>query len=121
MTIFISWGTTKPNEKLVALMLEKLKAFHIVRKPEFVFGHRWPEPDGTAKSYDPKCWHIRDDLCQANSSSRGLECAQALLEGLNEGFALAKGKQQCLQFESSALAAMFGITTPKVEKAKAKL
>ncbi len=91
--IFISWGVAKPDEKLVALMIEKLKAFHIVCKPEFVFGHRWPKPDGTAESYDVPCWHIRDNLCMAPAGSRGLERAQALLEGLNEGFALGKGKK----------------------------
>ncbi len=90
--IFISWGDKKPDQKLVDLMLTKMAAFHIVVKPQFVFGYRWPNPDGTAADYDRKCWHIRDDNSPATAGSRGLECCQAMLEGLQEGWNLAKGK-----------------------------
>lgn len=87
--ILISWGDKKPDEKLVELMIDKAKAFHVVYKPVFMYGYRWPKEDGTAESYDSKCWHIRDDLCTATADSRGLEGCRGLLEGLQEGWDLA--------------------------------
>ena len=86
--VLFSWGQTKPHTALVELMLTKAAAFHICRKPELVYGYRWPNADGTAADYDDKCWHIRDEGCTAGADSRGLECCQALLEGLQEGWAL---------------------------------
>lgn len=90
MTILISWDQAKPDQKLVDLMLEKAKAFHVIGTPILSYGHRWPNADGSAADYDRKCWHIRDDMCTAGANSSGLECCQALLEGLQEGWNLAK-------------------------------
>jgi hypothetical protein len=87
--VLFSWGSRKPDQLLVDLMLEKAKAFHVIREPKFVFGSRWPQPDGSTPSYDSECWHIRDDLSSAAQSSRGMEMCQILLEGLEEGFNLA--------------------------------
>lgn len=89
--ILISWGETKPDQELVDLMLQKAKAFHVITSQvRLHYGYRWPKEDGTAESYDRKCWHIRDDLCRAGAGSHGLEGCQGLLEGLNEGYDLAK-------------------------------
>lgn len=87
--ILISWGTTKPDQRLVDLMIEKAKAFHCVYQPEFKFGFRWPAPDGSHASYDDECWQIRDDMSQAGQCDRGVEACQGLLEGLQAGWDLA--------------------------------
>ena len=73
-------------------MIEKAKAFHVVSDPKFVYGYRWPNADGTAASYDTKCWHIRDDVSRAGQCSQGVESCQGLLEGLQEGWNLRAGK-----------------------------
>lgn len=54
--------------------------------------YRWPNADGTAASYDTKCWHIRDDVSRAGQCSQGVESCQGLLEGLQEGWNLRAGK-----------------------------
>jgi hypothetical protein len=92
--IYISWGTKQPPQALVDKMLEKVKAFHIVRAPELHFGPRWPNDDGTVAVYDQPCWHIRDVRAVAQAGSRGLECLQALLEGLQEGWDLREAQPE---------------------------
>jgi len=92
MTILHAWGATKPDQALTDLMLTKIAAFHFVRNPTLVFGFEWPNADGTHPDYDRECWHIRDDSTP-QAGSRGLECCQALLEGLEEGYLLAKRAQ----------------------------
>lgn len=87
--ILISWGDTKPDQRLVNVMIEKAKSFHVINKPEFKYGPRWPAADGTYPTYDSPCWHIRDDLCTAGAGSHGLEGCQGVLEGLQEGWSLA--------------------------------
>jgi hypothetical protein len=90
--VLISWGDKKPDQRLVDKMIEKAKAFHVVSDPKFVYGYRWPNPDGTAASWDTKAWHIRDDASRAPQHSQGVEGVQGLLEGLQEGWDL-RGKQ----------------------------
>lgn len=101
--ILISWGETKPDQELVDLMLQKAKSFHVITSQvRLHYGYRWPKEDGTAESYDQECWHIRDDLCRAGYDSRGVEGCQCLLEGLNEGYALAKKQSAQEQIEKKA-------------------
>ena len=88
-----SWGKEKPNLKLVGLMLAEAKTFHVISSQvEFVFGHRWPNEDGTAAEYDPKCWHIRDNGCNAGPDSRGFECCTTMLEGISKGWHLGSSR-----------------------------
>lgn len=89
--ILISWGQDKPHAALVALMISKAEAYHVISKPELHYGPRWPNEDGTHADYDQPCWHIRDLGCRAPASSSGVEGCQGLLEGLQAGWEL-RGK-----------------------------
>jgi hypothetical protein len=92
MAILISFGDTKPDKELVALMIAKASAYHFVREStlKLVYDHRWVTKEHPeAASYDRKCWHIRDDSTPS-ADSRGLEGCQGLLEGLYEGWLLAR-------------------------------
>jgi hypothetical protein len=90
MSILISWGETRPNDKLVELMIAKGSAYHFIRGPvRLVYDYRWAKEGEEPASYDYKCWHLRDDS-QVSADSRGLEGCQGMMEGLQEGWVLAQ-------------------------------
>jgi hypothetical protein len=118
MAILISFGedeSAPPDKDLVALMISKASSYHFVHAStiRLVYDYRWvtaerPEP----ASYDSKCWHIKEDS-NAPQTSHGVEGCQALLEGLHEGWLLARKQLGVPPVKPKALKTKSSRTIPK--------
>jgi hypothetical protein len=91
--ILSSFGTEKPDDALIELMLAKARSYHCATKAEFVFGYQYKKEGEEPASWDTECWHIRSDV-QAPGMSMVMqlqvEGVQGMMEGIRAGYELGR-------------------------------
>lgn len=93
MIILSSFGTEKPADELVELMLAKARTYHCAKNAEFIFGYQYKKEGEAPASWDTECWHIRSDVPSPGVSmvmQLQVEGVQGMMEGIRAGYELGR-------------------------------